>query len=141
MLGSLLMEFQGDPIPEARVLQHRIDAWLKKKSALTMWKSKRIPLSRMLINPTYVEAVTLGHKFWNEAIDYFKDKKYTIEIYSVIIALWGSEAQLLSKDVGLTEERIHNFMKTMDGDHETQTELRAYEVARYLSEKINNEGR
>lgn len=137
MLGTLLKEFTGEesisPIEE---LKSTVGSFLRSRSHQKKRNGKLIPVRQRPIRKVYVEAVTIGDACWNKAIDHFKDKKLAIEIYSTIVAIWSSEAELMEKMVGISEKKMNAFMATCEQDHETVTELNAYEIAKFLTDEV-----
>lgn len=123
MFGSILSEFDKSPkaIMDIRV---QVKKFMYKRSRTN--------------RKEYVEAVTIGHKVWSDAINYYAEKNLKIDSFALVVALWSDQAELLARFVNLTQKRMDRFSLINDNDL-LDAELDAYEVADYINKLIEKE--
>ena len=120
IIGSILNEFEQTKKPVEE---------MKRQIKKFMFKRSRTNTKE------FMEAVRNGNEIWANTVDYFAEEKLSIDAFSTIVALWSSQAELLTRFVNLSENRIERFSMLNDNDR-LDAEMDAYKVAQYLNKEI-----
>lgn len=121
MLGSILNEFEKSP-KAIMDLKMQVKKFMFKRSRTNKKK--------------FIEAIHEGQKVWNDAINHYAKQNMKIDSFAIIVALWSSQSELLSKFVNLTQKRIDRFSLINDSEL-LEAELDAYAVASYINNTVN----
>lgn len=120
IIGSLLSEFEQSKKP-IEDMKRQVKKFMFKRSRTN--------------KKEFQEAVKQGNKIWVNTIAHFEEAKLSIDVFSTVIALWSSQADLLARFVNLNENRIERFSMLNDNDR-LDAEMDAYKVAEYLNNEI-----
>ena len=125
-IGSLVNEW--NPNESTRAIND-----LKIQIKKFMFKRSRTNKKEFLI------AIKIGNMAWKKSIDHFAKESLKIDAYSIVIALWGKQSEILTKFTTLSEKRIEKFWLSSPQDHTLESEMNAYKVADYLDKQIKEE--